>query len=140
MPRKSAAELSIVPPDATSARPRLSPPASLSNSERLEFIALADENRHLRRTDVVMLAAYVVGWTKVQKLARSKDVAPWERAVKTMLALARSMRLTQQSQRDPKVVGRLNGRVDAAAIMREMNEAALEELNGDDMEVDDADT
>jgi hypothetical protein len=126
MPRKSAAELAITPA-TTAARPHLSPPSSLSTAERLEFIALADENRHLRRTDAPMLACYVMAVTKVQKLSRGRNVALWERATKTMLALARSMRLTQQAQRDPKVVGRMNGKPDAAAILEEMNRAAFDD-------------
>ena len=121
MPRKSAAELSVLSSAATATRPRLTPPSSLSTDERLEFIAIADDNRHLRRTDVAMLAAYVVAATKVQKLARSKDVGPWERATKVMMALARSLRLTQQSCTDPKTLTRSRSKPDIGAILREMN-------------------
>jgi hypothetical protein len=121
MPRKSAAELAIVTPATTATSPRLTPPASLSSDERLEFVAIADENSHLRRTDAPMLGCYVTAVTRVQKLARSKDVASWERATKTMLALARSLRLTQQSCTDPKTLTRSRSKPDYAAILAEMN-------------------
>ena len=133
MPRVSAEErstLSLIKPDAIATRPRLSPPSSLTTAERLEFIAIAAENKHLRRTDAVMLASYVQAATRVAKLARSKQHGPWGRAVATMLALARSMRLTQQAQYDPKTVGRKNRRtdaVDAAAIMAQLNREAADD-------------
>src|SRR5437868_5269278 len=138
MPRKSAAELAIVTPATTGTASRLTPPASLSTAERLEFIALAAENKHLRRTDAPMLATYCMAVTRVAKLSRGKDGALWERAIKVMLALARSMRLTQQAQADPKTVGRLANRIDPREIERQMNEEArlgaqqdaLDELNG----------
>ena len=121
MPRKSAAELSVMSPATTATSPRLSPPSSLSTAERLEFIAIAAENVHLRRTDAEMLAAYVVAATKVRKLARGNDVGPWEKATKVMMALARSMRLTQQSCTDPKTLSRARNKPDIEAILREMN-------------------
>src|SRR5262249_20594565 len=127
MPRKSAADLCIVQPDATASSPRLTPPSSLTTAERLEFIALAVENKHLRRTDAPMLAAYCQAITRVAKLARGKDTGPWERAVKTMMLLARSMRLTQQSCTDPKTLARARSRPDVAAIMEELNRAAFDD-------------
>jgi hypothetical protein len=135
MPRKSAAAVSVVSPATTATAPRLSPPSSLSTAERLEFIALADENRHLRRTDAPMLAAYCQAITRVTKLAKGKDTGAWTKATTLMLALARSMRLTQQAQADPKTVGRQNRKPDAAALlalMNEMNDEAFAGAMGDE--------
>jgi hypothetical protein len=129
MPRKSAAELAVVAPATTATAPRLSPPSSLTNAERLEFIALAAENKHLRRSDAPLLATYCMAVTRVQKLSRGKDVGAWAKATTLMLALARSMRLTQQAQRDPKVVGRQNGKPSLEQqrqIAEEMNREAME--------------
>jgi hypothetical protein len=104
-------------------RPRTHPhraPETLTADERLMFLALARENRHLRPSDAAMLACYCMATTKVMKLSRSKDVGPWERATRMMLALARSMRVTQQAQRDPKVVGRQNRDAERTAAMRHL--------------------
>jgi len=141
MPRKSVAALSVMSPATTATSPRLIPPASLSSDERLEFLAIADENSHLRRTDAPMLGCYVTAVTRVQKLARSKDVAAWEKAIKVMLALARSLRLTQQSCTDPKTLTRSRNKPDIEAILREMNgdddvngyeQFRAEQMDGDD--------
>ena len=137
MPRTPAEALTVVRPDTTVTQPRLTPPSTLTASERLEFAAIVSENQHLRRTDRAMLALYVVTVAKAARLARSKDLAAAEKAAKLSIALARSMRITAQSVCDPKTIGRGNRQVErqaqAAAILAEWDE----EYRVDD---DDADT
>jgi hypothetical protein len=137
VPRVAAEALTVVRPDTTVAQPRLSPPASLTTSERLEFVAIVAENQHLRRTDAQMLALYVITAGKAAKLARGKDLSATEKAVRLTISLARAMRLTQQAQRDPITVGRGNRKAErlaeAAAIMKKMDREAW----GDDAEDDD---
>jgi hypothetical protein len=115
VPRQAAEALTVVRPDTTVAQPRLTPPASLTNSERLEFTAIVAENQHLRRTDAQMLALYVITVAKAAKLARLKDIGAAERATRVAISLARAMRLTQQAQRDPVTVGRGNRKAERAA-------------------------
>jgi hypothetical protein len=139
VPRTPAEALTVVRPDTTVTQPRLTPPSSLTASERLEFAAIVSENQHLRRTDAMMLGLFVVTAAKAQKLARGKDVAAAEKAIKLSIALARSMRLTSQSVYDPKTIGRANRRPsleEQRAIMEKMDREAW----GDDAEDDNAET
>jgi hypothetical protein len=68
--------------------------------------------------------------TKVCKLARRADVAPWERAVKVLMALARTMRISQQAMRDPKTVAR---------AVRHANDEASAQLWASNGEIEDDD-
>ena len=130
MPRQSAASLSVVRPATNPSSSRLSPPECLSTDERLLFTMLAKDNRHLRPSDSPMLACYCMTVTKVCKLARRADVAPWERAVKVLMALARTMRISQQAMRDPKTVAR---------AVRHANDEASAQLWASNGEIEDDD-
>jgi hypothetical protein len=103
--RRSAAA-NLVKLATTSPRSRLTAPEFLKADERALFTALADDNRHLTRTDVPLLAIYAAAVFKVNKLGRQKDVGQWEKASRMMLSLARSLRLTVQSATEPRAVGR----------------------------------
>jgi hypothetical protein len=96
----------ILPIDSTRAGSRLIPPAFLKSDERSMFMALAAQDRHLTRTDEPLLATYVQAIGKTSRLAQHKDVGPWERAARVLIALARSLRLTPQSTTDPQAIGR----------------------------------
>jgi hypothetical protein len=126
MPRRSAAELNVVKPATNPPSSRLNPPPILNDDERQLFVMLAAENTHLRRSDNPILAAYCMTATKVQELSRSDDVTSWEKALKMLVVLARTMRISQQSMRDPITVARQtrNDEEQKAA-------AALFALNGD---------
>jgi hypothetical protein len=98
--------LTVVPLDLTGARPRLTAPSILTKGERALFAEVAAINPHLRPADVPLLAAYAQALTKVYKLARQSDAAAWERTARMALALARSLRITSQSQVHPETAGR----------------------------------
>ena len=103
MPRQSAASLSILNPAGT--RPRLSPPAELSELERKAFVDIVTsvDSGHFRESDLPLLCAYcraiVSEREAAGELARAPVVddepSPWLRihqaAIKTMMGL--SMRL-----------------------------------------------
>jgi hypothetical protein len=128
--RKSAESLLIVvQPDASGDGPRINPPASLTATERVLFLETVRHHQHLGPGDSVMIAAYVAASVKFQRLSRGReDVRDWEKAGRMMLALARSLRLTQQSATDAKTLARARSKPDARAIMEEMDrEARCEE-------------
>lgn len=97
---KSSAETNIVTL-ATRAKPRLTPPTLLSKPERSLFVQIVANSPHLRPMDVPMLATYVQGLAKTYRLAKKSDadsLKAWNDTSRVVLALARSLRLTTQSQ------------------------------------------
>jgi hypothetical protein len=124
MPRESEASLSVVRPPTKSLSSRLTPPPTLTADERQLFVTLVAENKHLRGSDLPFLTSFCMATTRVAKESRGSDVLKWEREVKTLMALGRTMRLTQQAMRDPKMVGRQVRNNNGAM-------ASLLELNGD---------
>jgi phage terminase small subunit len=101
MPRKSAAELSVIPIDQRASR--LRPPASLSEAERTMFIDLvaAVDAKHFRPSDLPLLCRYceavVLAEQAAAELRRAGAVvngkpSPWvtvqEKAVRAMVALS----------------------------------------------------
>jgi hypothetical protein len=106
MPRRSAADLSTIRPPLNGRRPKLSPTSPLTSSEQTLFNRLQAANGHLCSTDEPLLTSFVQSISRAHQLGRdSKRVADWERACRTMMALARSLRMTQQSV-DAKTAGR----------------------------------
>jgi phage terminase small subunit len=106
----SAASLSMINPAGT--RPRLRPPAELSELERQAFLAIVTsvESGHFRESDLPLLCAYcraiIAECEAASELARSPVVdnepSPWLRihqaAVKTMMGLSMRLRLSPQSR------------------------------------------
>lgn len=69
MPRKSAAELSVVPIDARMRR--LGPPASLTEAERKLFADLVASSKpdHFRSSDLPLLCRYVEAAVMAERAA-----------------------------------------------------------------------
>jgi hypothetical protein len=75
--------------------------------ERLQFIELAANAGHLKPVDVPLLAALAQTILLARKLARDPaKVAEWDRALRSQLALTRSLRLSPQSRIDSRAAGR----------------------------------
>lgn len=104
-----------------SSEPRLDPPASLPEAERIIFIGLVDacEPKHFRPSDVPLLCRYCEATVLAEQAARELRQAgavvdgktsPWitvqEKAVRAMVALSMRLRLSPQSRIDPKTLGR----------------------------------
>jgi hypothetical protein len=107
--RKPKPSLTVVPLDVTIVRPRLTAPSILTKGERALFAEAAAINLHLRPADTPLLALYVQALAKTYRLARQSDaaaVAAWEKSARTTMALARSLRITTQSQVHPEFAGR----------------------------------
>jgi hypothetical protein len=141
MPRESAASLTTFRPAPKPSSSRLIAPSTLSADERQLFMTLVAENKHLRGSDLPFLVSFCQAATRVAKLARDPDVLKWERETRTLMALGRTMRLTQQAMRDPKMVGRQvrNDNSKAMARLLEMNGDAPRkpwEKDDDDAEAD----
>jgi hypothetical protein len=102
--RKTA--LNIVALGTTNSRAKAAPPSILSDSEQRIFAETVAGFPHLDQCDALLVAAFAQASVKAQELAKSAAVPDWERAVRTQLALARSLRLTQQSRVDPQSLGR----------------------------------
>jgi hypothetical protein len=103
--RKSAAAASVVQIAATPRRPRLTPPPTLSIEEQSTFNALLSDNPHLSKSEPLLML-YVLALSKAVKLARGKDVAAWEKAVRLALSVGTKLRITPQSTQDPQALGR----------------------------------
>jgi hypothetical protein len=102
--RKSS--LNVVPLAVNVGRPQLTAPATLTKPERRLFIEIATANLHLKVGDVPLLAMYVQGLAKVQKLAKQADVAAWEKGVRAVLSMATKLRITPQSTTHPETAAR----------------------------------
>jgi|SRR6516164_7071026 hypothetical protein len=105
--RKSSAS-TVVSLAATGSRSALNPPTSLTKEEKAAFTDLVAsvDYRHLSQADMPLLISYIQASIKARKLARTTDIANWERAVRAQMALARSLRLTVQARVNPKTLTR----------------------------------
>jgi len=101
--RKSSTS-NVVPLQPT--RSRLTPPSILTAAERAIFIETAIQHSHLKPGDAMVLAAFAQASVRSFKLAKKEDTAAWEKSVRAMLALARSLRLTPISSARPEALGR----------------------------------
>jgi hypothetical protein len=90
----------------TPLRPRLTPPTTLTDAERDIFSETAAQHPHLKPGDAMILAAFAQASVRSFKLAKKHDTAAWEKSVRAMLALARSLRLTPQSHTRAEALGR----------------------------------
>jgi len=115
MPRKSAEERTMGPVIARAPIP-VQPPTGLSEPARAAFIALVREcpPDHFEQSDVSLIARYAVASVLAEgaeaRLAidpnDTKALAVWEKAVRTMSALALRLRLGPQSRREKAKVQR----------------------------------
>jgi hypothetical protein len=116
VPRKSAAERAIEPLAAHAEPIPVQPPPGLSEAARAAFIALVTEcpPDHFEASDTSLIARYAVASvlaegaeTKLQAdPTDTKALAVWEKAVRTMSALALRLRLGPQSRREKAKVQR----------------------------------
>jgi hypothetical protein len=105
--RKSAASLlTVVSPETTSIRPRLSPMVPLTSDERAIFALVVAQNPHLTATDMPLLTSFAQASVKVFKLSKRDDTRAWERACRVQAMFATKLRLTAQSAASGKVVSR----------------------------------
>jgi hypothetical protein len=115
MPRKSAAARAM--PLITHAAPvPVQPPQSLSEPARKAFITLVSEcaPEHFEQSDTTLIARYAVAsvlaegaeTTLQAEPTNTKALAVWEKAVRTMSALALRLRLGPQSRREKAKVER----------------------------------
>jgi hypothetical protein len=98
--------LNVVELGVTTARPRPIAPSILTKAERQLFTETAAAHLHLVPGDAPLLALYVQGLVKVQRLAKKADVAAWEKAVRAVLSMATKLRITPQATVHPESAGR----------------------------------
>jgi len=109
VPRKSAEERTTGPVIARAPVP-IQPPNSLSEAARAAFIALVSDCApdHFEASDVTLIARYanaaVFSEVAEARLAVNPDdtkaLALWEKATRTMSALALRLRLSPQARRE----------------------------------------
>jgi len=87
-------------------RPKVNPPSTLTEPEKRLFAETLDAFPHLDRSDSTLLASYAQATVKAMKLAKGNNIKGWDIAVRTQLALARSLRLTHQARTAPQTLGR----------------------------------
>ena len=102
--RKSADVLAL--PMVEVPRPQLEPPRGLTKAEQTLFSEIAASAPHLKQSDVPLLASFAQATLLARGSARPACIDTWERATRTQVALARSLRLTAQSRIDPQTLGR----------------------------------
>lgn len=102
--RKSSNAKIVALPTPT--RARLTAPKSLTASERAIFNETAAQHPHLKPGDAMILAAFAQASARSFKLSKKDDTKAWEQSVRVMLALARSLRLTQISGTRAETLGR----------------------------------
>ncbi len=93
---KSAAS-NLIPLPTTGPGSKLTAPPFLSKSEASLFSQTAIANPHLTSSDVPLLACYVQGLVKGQKLVKQADVAAWEKCMRVVLSMATKLKLTPQA-------------------------------------------
>jgi len=111
MPRKSAADLSLIRP--ASGVNRLQPPVTLTGPARTVFVDIVANNapNHFRESDKAMLQAYCNVICQLEQCRKELQkavvtaegkISPWvgvqERAIKSMVALSMRLRLSPQSR------------------------------------------
>jgi hypothetical protein len=116
VPRKSAAARAMEPLIAHAERIAVQPPVGLSEAARAAFIALVTEcpPDHFEASDTSLIARYAVASVLAEGAeaalladpGNTKALAVWEKAVRTMSALALRLRLGPQSRREKAKVQR----------------------------------
>src|SRR5258705_12973905 len=101
--KSSSAKIVALP---TPPRPRLTAPKTLTASERAIFNETAAQHSHLKPGDAMGLAAFAQASVRSFKLVKKDDTKAWEQAVRAILALARSLRLTPISSTPAESRGR----------------------------------
>jgi hypothetical protein len=131
MPRKSAAELSVVTGIGSRAS-RLRPPATLSEPERTAFIEIVDSCAagHFVHSDMPLLCRYAEASVLAEQAARelrqggaviNGRPSPWltvqERCVRAMVALTMRLRLSPQARQPNNPSRKPAGAVSAYDLM-----------------------
>jgi hypothetical protein len=130
MPRKSAAA-KMVQLVQTDTGPRLTPPSSLTKAQATTFSDLVRTNPHLTISDVPLLVAFTQAATTVHRLgAKQTLTGEWERGCRTMIAMARALRLLPINATHPEKLARV--RRAAGNDLAEQYFQELEAFNGDD--------
>jgi hypothetical protein len=112
MPRKSAAELAIVPMERAAPQ-RIEPPSGISAQERALFNELVADCPPMQftRSDSRLLLAYVQSCLLAKAAFRRAEeddraLGLWEKCVKVQSALAHRLRLCPSTRVDPKTLAR----------------------------------
>ena len=111
MPRRSAAELQIVPIERHYKRIETPPALSGVEQELFERIVKQCAPMHFTEADSPLLVSYVQSIVLADMayetaLASPDNLPAWERCVKTMATLSVKLRLNPHSRVDPKTLAR----------------------------------
>ena len=101
--RQSAADLSIVPPDASSTRPTLTPLRPLKSDEKAVFDLVVRENAHLGPIDVPLLRGFARASAALFKVDTAAD---FEKLARVAMSFATRLRITPQTRVHPTTLGR----------------------------------
>jgi hypothetical protein len=101
--RRSQADLTVVPIDASRSRPSLTPICQLKSDERRIFDLVARENVHLTPLDTPMLTGFVRASAGMLK---ADSVEDFEKLSRVALSFATRLRLTPQSRMHPRSLAR----------------------------------
>ena len=111
MARNPASHFEVVPIDQVV--PRIEPPSHLSADEKRLFETIVSQSAptHFQKGDAQLLAVfvqsvYLTSLAYESALQSPKMLADWEKAARTMISLARQLRLSPISRSDPKTLAR----------------------------------
>ena len=136
MPRKSAAELSLVTGIGSRAN-RLRPPPTLSEPERTAFVEIVGscDPKHFVRSDLPLLCRYaeasVLAELAAHELRQGAVIggrpSPWiavqEKAVRAMVALSMRLRLSPQARQPNNPSRKAAGGISAYDLMEPDDDA-----------------
>jgi hypothetical protein len=108
--------ITLVPNES---RPRLSPCRRLTKAEQQVFNLACAENRHLRAIDTPLLTTFAIATAKTYTKLKVED---FDKLVRLSLAIARSLRLTQQSRTNPLTLSRAQQRGDRSYYERQSDD------------------
>jgi hypothetical protein len=109
--RKSTAS-NLVALDFTGTQPRLTPPSTLKQAERVLFLELVNgcDPRHFVKSDIPLMVSFVQATILSRRTANPSMVGIWEKATRVQAMLATRLRLSPQARTDPKITGRQQAR------------------------------
>jgi hypothetical protein len=101
--RRSSAELTVVPFDATRSRPTLTPLFPLKSDEKKVFDLVVREHVHLKQIDAPLLMGYA---RAIAGLFKADTVEDFERLSRVSLSYATKLRISPQARVHPLSLAR----------------------------------
>jgi hypothetical protein len=97
----------------------LSSPEQLTKPQQAIFNLTVAKHGHLKAGDVMMIAAFAIATSKVFELAKTDDIAGFDKVCRLQAMYATRLRISPQACVDPQSIGRRR-KDDHQAAMQEL--------------------